>query len=186
MKEGVYTFFVERFSGNGNNQYGFKAEIEMNGELFPMEYSTGLKYKEQIIIGKVLYKNGEFKLLESLESTGSIKTTEHWGVKLGDFDPVVAVTKSPNFWETTGNNKGNEHLFLFLKNCRPEEKLNGFYNEFLRSDLNSYKNFFAAIGSSVTIGEEEGLSGVGFSKTKNKTFIIRINGKQIKEVKVGF
>ena len=143
------------------------------------------KAKENVKVATVRIGNGRATVINHLETSKTLAPAKDiWGLTTNKFYNLVAVTKSPNYWEETGTQRGNEHLFFFLPECKATEELNGFYNEFLSSDLVTYKNFFAALGAVMKVTPENGLAGVGFSRTNKINFLLRINDKQIVEVKI--
>ena len=90
---------------------------------------------------------------------------------------------SPNFW--AGEKTGNKHYFFMLNQCLSPETPNGFYNEFLKQDLNIHKRFFEALGSKMKVEQsDEQLSGLGFSSTQHNSFIVRVIGKTERMIKV--
>lgn len=181
MANGEYVFFVRCFTSRGGKT-GFRAEIEFNGNIYSFDYDKPLHQGQDVEVARVTLKNGEFTIKETLKS--SMSSREIWGVQSNQFVPVSIAMYSPNYWdEQTGN--GNRHYFFMLKNCANPETPNGFYNEFLKSDLLKHKRVFEALGSRMSVKYvDDQLSGVGFSETKHDSFIVKIHGATERVLKV--
>ncbi len=176
MTIGDYTFYINNYSLRGN-QKGFTVEMEFDGTVHTFVYDKGLKHKENVTVAVVNWDGKKFTIKESLPSTSASK--EVWGVPTMDFVPVKAITNSPNFWGD--NNVGHEHFFFMLEDCINDGDARGFYNEFLKSDLVKHKRVFEALGSLMRVEpDDDQLSGVGFSATKNNTVTLKVDGKIMK------
>ena len=112
---------------------------------------------------------------------------EVWGIRTNKFVPVNCISYSPNYFDDQ-NGIGHQHLFFFLNGCVNEGNPNGFYNEFLKSELvNGYKRVFEALGSKCKVANTENqLSGIGFSMTERAELIVKVKGKDEKIMKVKF
>jgi len=182
MRDGEYQLFVVMFSGN--LEHGFRAEVEFDGQIFSFDYPNRVKYKEKIMVATVTLKDGVFTIKEHLPSTTSSK--EVWGVKTNDFIPASVICYSPNYWDEQ-KGIGNQHLFFMLKDCVNPEAPNGFYNEFLKPELNEHKRVFEALGSRMKVEDTpDQLSGVGFSLTQRNDIVVRVKGNTERVVKIKF
>lgn len=181
MKEGEYSFYVNCFASRGGKT-GFRAEIEFDGNIYSFNYDKPLHGGQNVAVAKVTLKDGKFSIKELLPSSTS--TREIWGVNSNQFVPVSVAMYSPNYWdEQTGN--GNRHYFFMLKDCVNPEKPNGFYNEFLKTDLLQHKRVFEALGSQMAVQSvDDQLSGVGFSETQHNSFIVKVQGATERVLKV--
>lgn len=183
MEEGTYKFYLKTFSGSC--RHGFKAEIEFNGEIHNFEYANPTRSGEKIFIAEVAYSrvNG-FSIKTLLPSTAYNK--EVWGLTTNQFVPVSVIMNSPNYWDEQ-EGIGHKHVFFMLKDCKNEEHVNGFYNEFLKNELGEHKRVFEALGTKMTVPySNDQLSGLGFSTTKRSEVIVKVKGSFERIVKVKF
>lgn len=184
MQEGIYTFFLHVYTHSGRT--GFAAEIEFeDGQIFNFEDRSDVKGK--VAIAKVEYtKAGGFKMLDNMGGTSSCRSTEAWGLTTGQFYPVSVVSYSPNFWDGQ-KGIGHQHYFFMLKGCVNNESPNGFFNEFLRVELEKHRKVFEALGSQMHVADSENqLSGLGFSASKPNTLTVKVQGQTTRVLKVLF
>ena len=181
MKDGQYMFHVHCYRHDSGNN-GFIAEIEANGEVHQYEYRHPLRTGDRVPVATVTLKNGQFTIKDELKSTVSSRNL--WGVSTNQFVPVSVAMYSPNYWdEQTGI--GNRHYFFMLKGCQNPDKLNGFYNEFIKQELLTHKRVFEALGAQMSVQPvDDQLSGVGFSATRHDSFIVKVKGQTERVLKV--
>ena len=181
MKDGQYEFYVNcYYCDSGNN--GFIAEIEANGEVHQYEYRHPIFTGANVPVATVTLKDDKFTIKDELKS--NISSRNIWNISTNQFVPVSVAMYSPNYWdEQTGI--GNRHYFFMLKGCQNPDKLNGFYNEFIKQELLTHKRVFEALGSQMSVQPvEDQLSGVGFSSTRHDSFIVKVKGQTERVLKV--
>ena len=176
MPEGTYSCKIHNWAARSNPKSGFKAEIEVNGEIYQYDYNKPLKNKEWVDVADVELKNGTFTVTSKLPTTNS--PTEIYGVTTTEFKKVTLLMNSPNYWENVENPKGNKHYFFILEGCKNEDDVRGFYNEFLRDDLHNDRKVFEVLASKLKVPfAEEQLTGLGFSETQTNEVIVRVRGE---------
>lgn len=183
MKDGVYKFFVNQFSGSVKN--GFRAEVEFDGQIYSFDYLHSMRCGENVMVAEVTLKNGEFTIKELLPS--SVSSKEIWGVKTNEFVPVSVICFSPNFWENVENKVGHRHVFFMLKGCINDENPSGMFNEFLVQELYEHRKVMEALGSKMRVeNTDDQLSGVGFATDKRAEVVVKVIGNVERVVKIKF
>lgn len=183
MIPGTYKFYVNQFSYRGSQ--GFKAEIEVNGEIHSYEYNKPVRENVQVA-EVILDQAGNFKVVDKLSGNCATISKDVWGIKTLQFTPVSVVCYSPNYWNEQ-KGIGHQHLFFMLKDCINPEEPNGYYNEFLKPELEQHRRVFEALGAKAHVKDiDDQLSGVGFSLTKRNDLIIKVKGATERVLKVKF
>lgn len=183
MIPGTYKFFVNQFAYRGSQ--GFKAEIEVNGEIHSYEYNTPVRGNVDVA-EVILDQAGNFKVVDKLQGNCATISKDVWGIKTLQFTPVSVVCYSPNYWDEQ-NGIGHQHLFFMLKDCINPEEPNGYYNEFLKPELEQHRRVFEALGAKAHVKDvDDQLSGVGFSLTKRNDLIIKVKGATERVLKIKF
>lgn len=183
MIPGTYKFFVNQFAYRGSQ--GFKAEIEVNGEIHSYEYNAPVRGNVDVA-EVILDQSGNFKVVDKLPGNCVTISKDVWGIKTLQFTPVSVVCYSPNYWDEQ-NGIGHQHLFFMLKDCINPEEPNGYYNEFLKPELEQHRRVFEALGAKAHVKDvDDQLSGVGFSLTKRNDLIIKVKGATERVLKVKF
>lgn len=185
MKPGVYKFFVNQYSGSARN--GFRAEIEFNGEIYSFDYSNSMMAGQDVHVADVILDtNGEFTIKEKISGNSKISSKTVWGISTNEFTPVSVICYSPNYFDEQ-DGIGHRHLFFMLNGCKNDEEPNGYYNEFLKSELEKHKRVFEALGSKCHVEDsDDQLSGIGFSMTKRAELIVKVKGATERILKIKF
>jgi len=181
---GDYYFFVRCYANRGGVG-GFKAEIEFDGNVYHYEYLNQIQTGFDIPVATVKvdpYKN--MLIVHHLKPT-DMSSKKIWGVSTNHFVPVTTICDSPNYW---GENRvGAHHLFFILKDCKNPDTPNGFFNEYLRNDLNDHRKVFEALGSRMKVQPSDNqLSGLGFNMTERNELLVKVKGKANQVIKVIF
>lgn len=184
MPEGIYRCKIHNWQQRSPNQAGFQAEIEFEGQIFQYDYPKPLKGGEWIDVVDVELKNGRFSVVKHhLPESGS--TRDIWGVQTQNFQKVNLVMFSPNHWDEQG--VGNRHYFFILGGAKQEGSARGFYNEFLKSELDPHRKTFEVLGAKMRAPEsDDQLSGLGFSSTQRNNVVVRVKGSFTRTIKIVF
>jgi len=182
MRKGVYTLYVNQYRRRETIDVGFEIEIDYLGEVWRFAYDKSINDRDNVIVAKFKYSHKDgFAILESLPSSQTVKTV--WNLPSQSFHSVSALMLSPNYWD--GNGIGNKHYFFMLDKCKNDGSARGFFNEFLRPELDVHRKVLEVVGSKMKteMGNEQ-LSGLGFSSTQKNTLICRVKGSFSRTIKV--
>lgn len=184
MVEGVYTLKVHNFNKRESKNVGFEVEIEFDGHIHSIKYDRPIQYAQTIDVATLSYtrKDG-LKIIKSLPSTEISRT--YWNLPTQQFHRVSLVLNSPNHWDNHA--VGNKHVFFILDGCKNDAPTRGFYNEFLRSDLETHRKVFEVLGNKLQVPKSDHqLSGIGFSTTQRNEVLVRVSGSFNRMLKVTF
>lgn len=184
MAEGLYKLKVNQYDRRNHDNNGFRAQVEFGGQVFTFSHEQALKLDTWLEIATIKYSRKDgLEIVTSLPMTTTSR--EVWGVKTQTFCPVNVITLSPNFWGEQAT--GNKHFFFMLDGCANPGEARGFYNEFLRSELDPHRKVFEMVGAKMpTAPATEQLSGLGFSSTVRNTLIARVKGSFNRDLKITF
>lgn len=175
MIEGRYQVIVHNYSQREKKDVGFEIEMEFDGNIYHFSYPQEVGYGKKIAVVDFNYskKGGITILKEHVASTSSSKNV--WGVDTQQYYKVKLLMNSPNHWDD--QQVGNKHWFFMIESCNNPDQARGFYNEFLRNDLNEHRKVFEVLGSKMKTPEStEQLSGLGFSSTKRDQVLCKVSG----------
>ena len=182
IRTGSYRVRVHNFARRESIDVGFEMEIEINGEIHKFNYSKMIPHGDYVDVARIeVDRQGNISLTPSIpEGTTSFKSVNEWGIDTMKFQKVSCIMFSPNHWE--GNSVGNKHLFFMVDGCKNPEPVRGFFNEYLRADLEKdHKRVFEALGARAkTEYSDEQLSGLGFSSTSRNDVIVKVDNKSFK------
>lgn len=184
MVEGTYILYVNQFRKRETKDVGFEVEIDFKGEVRRFAYPKALRSGENVRVAEFTYTRAAgMTILNSLPSTAVSKKV--WGVDTEAFHKVNVAMLSPNHWD--GHGVGNRHYFFMLDGCQNDGSARGFYNEFLRADLDQHRKVLELVGSKMRTDESVNqLSGLGFSDTRRDHIVARVKGASARTVRVAF
>lgn len=184
MKEGTYTLKVKNFRKRESDNVGFEVEIDMLGTVHTFAHPKAVPDGAMITVAKIKYsKKDGFTILESLPSSTAPRMI--WGVPSNTFQKVNVVMMSPNHWDD--KTVGNKHYFFMLNGCINDSSARGFFNEFLKEELNAHRKVFEVVGSKMKVDDSvDQLSGLGFSSTQKNTLICRVKGSFTRTLRIVF
>lgn len=173
MLDGTYKFLVNNFSGR--NSSGFRAQIEILGEIF--EYNFATSVANDVQVATITIKNGKATIAHHLPCSTTSKKS--WELDTKTYQKVSTIMLSPNFWD--GQTIGNKHYFFMLDGCSNPDAVRGFYNEFLSEELRPHRKVFEALSSSMKcIPAKDQLSGLGFSSTVRNELFVKVDNRPYK------
>jgi hypothetical protein len=182
MREGAYRLFINQFHQRETKFVGFEVEVDVKGALHRFVYDRPVHGNVEVAV-LTRTADGDVRVIGKLPEASASKTV--WDVKTETFQPVRAAMLSPNYWDDF--KVGNKHYFFMLEGCRNDGGARGFYNEFLRSDLDQHRKVFEIVGSKVRTEEErDQLSGLGFSSTQKNHITVRVTGSITRVLRVVF
>lgn len=184
MREGTYRLFVHQFSKREATDVGFEAEIDFKGTLYRFAYEKPLRNDEIVVVAEFRYTHAKgLEIITSLPATMASKKL--WNIDTETFQRVNVAMLSPNHWD--GHGVGNRHYFFMLDGCQNDGTARGFYNEFLRSDLDQHRKVFEIVGAKMRAENSANqLSGLGFSSTQRNHVIARVKGAFTRAVRIAF
>lgn len=184
MQEGVYKLVVHQFNRRVTTDVGFDAEIDFMGTVYHFHYDKPVKAGEQVTVAEFNYsKKDGLTIIKSLPSTQSSKDV--WNMATQTFQKVNVLMMSPNYWG--GQGVGNKHYFFMLDGCQNEGKARGFFNEFLKPELDVHRKVIEMVGSKMKTEESSNqLSGIGFSSTQRNSLLCRVKGTFTRTLKIVF
>jgi hypothetical protein len=185
MTEGEYDLFVNNFCKRESTDVGFEVECDLLGERVNITYAKAVRDKESVRVMRFRYKRGgKIEIIESLPSSKVSK--EVWGIKTQEWHAVNIMCLSPNYWDDT-KPTGNKHYMFMLDGCVNDGNPRGFFNEYMRSELETHRKVIEIVGSKLRVLESANqLSGLGFSETKRDEILVRVKGSVTRQFQVRF
>lgn len=182
---GNYLISVHQYRHRENVDHGFEVEVELDGQTMTFGYDKLVKQGERISVATMTWDARNRKGEITPHLSASKLQREAWGLKTGVFHKVRMVTLSPNHWDNQG--VGNRHWFFILDGCATDQPARGFFNEFLKPELNEHRKVFEVMASRMAAQPvPEQLSGLGFSSTRRASLTVRLTGAVSRVVRVLF
>lgn len=183
MRDGRYRLYVNQYSKRDSNNIGFEAEVDILGTVHRFSYPKAISTGQNVEVAVFEKKGNDIRVVGNLESTQATKTV--WGINTQAFHKVNIMLLSPNQW--SGHSVGNKHYFFMLDGCRNDGNARGFFNEFLRGDLEQHRKVLEMVGSKMRTEESSNqLSGLGFSSTQRNSVLCKVKGSFTRTIKVTF
>jgi len=184
MTEGTYRLHVNNYRKREDKDVGFDVEMDFMGAVHHFAYDKAVKQGENVPV--VTFNFSHEKGLEIIESLPSTQASrEVWGISTNTYQKVNVAMLSPNHWDDHG--VGNKHYFFMLDGCRNDATARGFYNEFLKADLDQHRKVLEMVGAKMrTDGTDRQLSGLGFSSTQRADILCRVSGSFNRIIKITF
>ena len=178
LAKGRYTVWVNQFNRREPIDVGFEFEIEIDGELHKFAYDKAVY--GNVTVAYIDVSHNGITVSPVLPSNASYKSKIEWGVDTMKFQKVSCIMLSPNYWE--GNSIGNKHYFFMLDGCKNPDPVRGFFNEYLRPDLEKqHRRVFEALAfKAKTEYNDNQLSGLGFSSTQRNELVVKVDNKTFK------
>lgn len=181
MLPGTYLLYVHQFAKRENQDMGFEIELEIQGQSYKMQYSQAVH--GNVRVAELHVENGKVAVNCLLPQSTVSKTL--WGIRTQEFNKVSAIMLSPNHWGPTP--VGNKHFFFMIDGCKNDGTARGFYNEFLKGELEPHRKTMELVGNKMRTEETENqLSGLGFSSTKHDSLVVRVQGAFQRVIRVVF
>lgn len=175
---GRYTVWVNQYHKRESIDVGFEFEIEIDGELYKFAYDKVVR--GNVTVAYIDVSKDGITISPVLPSNTSYKSKTEWSIDTMKFQKVSCIMLSPNYWE--GNATGNKHYFFMLDGCKNPDPVRGFFNEYLRPDLEKqhHRVFEALASKAKTEYNDNQLSGLGFSSTQRNELIVKVDNKTFK------
>jgi hypothetical protein len=182
MKAGKYRLYVNQWSRREETNKGFTVQIQILGTIHSFGFEDNGRSGNNTEVA-ILTSDGKGNI-DIEGSKGVAKKQTVWGISTNEFVKVHAMMLSPNYWQ---QQVGNKHYFFMLEGCENDETSRGFYNEFLRSDLDAHRKVFELLASKNKPSfTKDQLSGVGFSSTVENKVVCRVTGKTARVINIVF
>ena len=172
IKPGTYRYSVHNYASRGATS-GFKAELEIDGNVFEYTYPRPLRQSEYIQVVTVNVDfNGKVSFIHHLTNEQSSKSI--YNISTNQFTKVNSIMLSPNHWCSTVPT-GNKHFMFILDGCQTKDTVRGFYTEFLSNDLTPHRKVFEVLASKMQVQPDtEQLAGIGFSSTVPNDLVVKL------------
>lgn len=184
MLDGVHKVYVDQFTQRESVDVGFEVEVEIDGEVNSFHYPG--KVVGNVLVCDIIWDKHtkQFTINGKLPSDTRLQSKKLWSVDTNKFQRVSMVMNSPNAWEGV---TGNLHTFFIMDQAHNNETARGFFNEFLKPDLERHRRVFEALGSKMTVAPaNKQVSGLGFSSTQHTDVIVKVTGQFTRMLKVKF
>lgn len=188
LRNGVYKFWVNQFAAA--NSKGFKAELDVDGELYTYHYSQPVSQNHNVMVVEVTVKDGSFSVKSLLPETRGSKSI--YGLETNEFHKVNLVCLSPNHWNN--ENIGNKHYLFILDECICPNPIRSFHAEDLIPELAQHRKVLEVLSQTTMIQPlsvaknkiNPQLSGLGFNATVRSELVVKLQGSFKRTLKIEF
>lgn len=182
-QEGIYKVWVNQFNRRSTDRVGFTVQLDHKGEQYEFNHPREHRYGDVDVVTFRYTRKGGVEIIESMPHTKQSK--EVWGVATEQFKKVSVVMNSPNHWD--GQETGNKHYFFMLEGAKQPGGTRGFYNEYLRNELNEHRKVFEHLAGKMKVpASDDQLSGLGFSDTVRNELTVKVTGAFTRTLKIIF
>lgn len=184
IQEGIYKVWVNQYNVRSRDRIGFTLQLEHGNTMLEFNRPQAMARGSNVDVITFRYtRKGGVEVIESLPHTKQSKDV--WGIATEQFQKVSVVMNSPNHWD--GQAVGNKHYFFMLEGAKQPGTTRGFYNEYLRNELNEHRKVFEHLAGKMKVpASDEQLSGLGFSDTQRNELTVKVTGAFTRTLKVIF
>ncbi|AKY04065.1 hypothetical protein ADU18_0165 [Cronobacter phage PBES 02] len=184
IEEGIYKVWVNQYNVRSRDRVGFTLELEHGNTTLEFSRPQAMSRGSDVDVITFRYtRKGGVEVIESLPHSKQSKDV--WGMATEQFQKVSVIMNSPNHWD--GQAIGNKHYFFMLEGAKQPGTTRGFYNEYLRNELNDHRKVFEHLAGKMKVpASDEQLSGLGFSDTQRNELTVKVTGAFTRTLKVIF
>ncbi|BAG41503.1 hypothetical protein [Ralstonia phage phiRSL1] len=184
MRPGTYRLAVNNYNRRQTVKTGFEVEIECMGQRYNMAFENAVPQGKYLEVAEiVVHKDRTLEV--NCKLPASTTSREVYSLPSQTFHKVNVLMMSPNHWDQQG--VGNRHYFFMLDGCQTQDSVRGFFNEFLKEELNVHRKVFEVLGGKMRVTPTpDQLSGLGFSSTQRNSVVCRVKGAFTRTLKIAF
>lgn len=184
IQEGIYKVWVNQYNVRSRDRIGFTLQLEHGNTTLEFNRPQAMARGSNVDVITFRYtRKGGVEVIESLPHSKQSKDV--WGMATEQFQKVSVVMNSPNHWD--GQAVGNKHYFFMLEAAKQPGTTRGFYNEYLRNELNEHRKVFEHLAGKMKVpASDDQLSGLGFSDTQRNELTVKVTGAFTRTLKVIF
>lgn len=184
IQEGIYKVWVNQYNVRSRDRVGFTLQLEHGNTTLEFNRPQAISRGGDVNVITFRYtRKGGVEVIESLPHSKQSKDV--WGLATEQFQKVSVVMNSPNHWD--GQAVGNKHYFFMLEGAKQPGTTRGFYNEYLRNELNEHRKVFEHLAGKMKVpASDDQLSGLGFSDTQRNELTVKVTGAFTRTLKVIF
>lgn len=166
LDDGKYQVYVNQYHQRESIDVGCTIEVESAGNIQQWHYQKAVK--GTVSFGTITVKNGSIKDISvTTDWTNQGSPNEKWNILTEQYQPVNAITLSPNYWNESA--VGNKHWIFVIDGCKTTDNVRGIYNEYLTQDLMQHRKVFEVLGAKTKCQpSDDQVSGLGFSSTQRQ------------------